>query len=72
MTRALDLIQIRAQAVLGQRPQFNEILSAAYMEKQKMAVSYALFENSLHIIIRSPSSIATANEALGPLSHLYP
>lgn len=36
--QALKLIQIRAQAVLGTKPQFNEILSAAYMERQKMAV----------------------------------
>lgn len=36
--RALDLIRTRAQAVLGTKPNFNEVLSAAYMERQKMAV----------------------------------
>jgi hypothetical protein len=36
--KALELIQIRAQAALGQKPEFNEVLSAAYMERQKMSV----------------------------------
>jgi hypothetical protein len=35
---ALELIQTRAQAVLNQKPEFNEVLSAAYMERQRMAV----------------------------------
>jgi len=34
---ALQLIQARAQAVLKRKTEFNEILSAAYMERQKMA-----------------------------------
>ena len=38
--RALELIKSRAEAALGKRPEFNEILSAAYMERQKMAVRY--------------------------------
>jgi hypothetical protein len=36
VTRALSLIQDRASLVLGKRPQFNELLNAAYMEKQSM------------------------------------
>lgn len=35
---AMALIQQRTQAALGKQYQFNEILSCAYMEKQKMAV----------------------------------
>jgi hypothetical protein len=38
--RALELIKDRAQATLKKRPEFNEILSAAYMERQKMAVRH--------------------------------
>ena len=36
---ALELIQDRIARALGKQIDFNEILSAAYMEKQKMAVS---------------------------------
>lgn len=36
---ALELIKQRIKAALGKEVPFNEILSAAYMEKQKMAVS---------------------------------
>ena len=36
---ALDLITLRVKYVLGINATFNEVLSAAYMEKQKMAVS---------------------------------
>lgn len=35
---ALNLIQTRAAIVMQSKPEFNEILSAAYMERQKMAV----------------------------------
>jgi len=35
--KALDLIQTRAGIVVKSKPKFNEILSAAYMERQKMA-----------------------------------
>ena len=35
---ALDLIKTRAGLVMNSKPEFNEILSAAYMERQKMAV----------------------------------
>ncbi|KAH8994050.1 hypothetical protein EDB92DRAFT_1796023 [Lactarius akahatsu] len=36
VTRALDLIKLRIETTLGMREDFNEVLSAAYMEKQKM------------------------------------
>ncbi|KAH9176545.1 hypothetical protein EDB89DRAFT_1846188 [Lactarius sanguifluus] len=36
VTRALELIKHRIEASLGMREDFNEVLSAAYMEKQKM------------------------------------
>jgi hypothetical protein len=36
---ALKLIQHRIATALGKHIHFNEVLSAAYMEKQKMAVS---------------------------------
>lgn len=39
VNNALELIRTRAEAALNRRPDFNEILSAAYMEQQKMAVS---------------------------------
>ena len=39
VTRALDLIKCRMkQASLNIADNFNEVLTAAYMEKQKMAV----------------------------------
>ena len=42
VNRALDLIKQRIQeAELSFAPDFNEVLTAAYMEKQKMAVSQA-------------------------------
>jgi len=34
--RARQLIQDRASLILNERPQFNELLNAAYMEKQSM------------------------------------
>ena len=34
--RALELVRTRAAIVLGERPAFNELLTAAYMEKQAM------------------------------------
>lgn len=34
--RALELISARAAIMMGERPTFNELLSAAYMEKQSM------------------------------------
>jgi hypothetical protein len=37
---ARDLIQRRAFFALNQRIQFNEVLSAAYLEKQKMSVRF--------------------------------
>ena len=45
---ALELIQDRIAAALGKHIDFNEILSAAYMEKQKMAVSnfHVLWQDS--------------------------
>jgi hypothetical protein len=36
---ALDLIRHRITTALDRNINFNEVLSAAYMEKQKMAVS---------------------------------
>ena len=36
---ALELIKQRIAIALGKEVPFNEVLSAAYMEKQKMAVS---------------------------------
>lgn len=39
MLGALALIQKRIATALGKEVSFNEVLSAAYMEKQKMAVS---------------------------------
>jgi hypothetical protein len=36
---ALSLIRNRIETTLGKDIDFNEVLSAAYMEKQKMAVS---------------------------------
>ena len=36
---ALELIKQRIATALGKEIPFNEVLSAAYMEKQKMAVS---------------------------------
>ena len=39
MLGALALIKHRIATVLGKDVPFNEVLSAAYMEKQKMAVS---------------------------------
>lgn len=36
---ALELIKQRIATALGKEVPFNEVLSAAYMEKQKMAVS---------------------------------
>ena len=36
MLRALELVSSRAGMMLGQRPAFNELLTAAYMEKQSM------------------------------------
>lgn len=39
MLGALALIQNRIATALGKEVPFNEVLSAAYMEKQKMAVS---------------------------------
>ncbi|KAH9036924.1 hypothetical protein EDB84DRAFT_1156137 [Lactarius hengduanensis] len=36
VTRALDLIKHRIETTLGMREDFNEVLSAAYMEKQRM------------------------------------
>ena len=36
MLRALELIRTRAALMLGERPPFNELLTAAYMEKQSM------------------------------------
>ena len=37
--KALSLIQHRIMSTLGKHIDFNEVLSAAYMKKQKMAVS---------------------------------
>ena len=42
---ALDLIQTRAGIVIKSKPKFNEILSAAYMERQKMAVRTSVIES---------------------------
>ena len=40
VVHALDLIKQRVkEADIGVPPDFNEVLTAAYMEKQKMAVS---------------------------------
>jgi hypothetical protein len=40
---ALELIKQRIATALGKEIPFNEVLSAAYMEKQKMAVSDMIF-----------------------------
>jgi hypothetical protein len=39
MLKALRLIRHRIETTLGKRVDFKEVLSAAYMEKQMMAVS---------------------------------
>lgn len=36
MLNALELIRTRSAVMLGERPVFNELLTAAYMEKQSM------------------------------------
>jgi hypothetical protein len=41
---ACDLIQQRTGDALGFSPSFNEVLSAAYMERQKMAVRFFLYK----------------------------
>jgi len=38
VTRALELIQKRIHQTLLVKKEFNEVLSAAYMERQRMAV----------------------------------
>lgn len=68
---ALALIKARASAALGKPVDFNEILSAAYLEEQKMSVSDKPHEyvNANDVIV--PSSItAIANRAWGPSSRL--
>ena len=46
VSRALRLIQCRIKATLGKHIDFNEVLSAAYMERQRMTVSsYDMFRN---------------------------
>lgn len=42
VTDALNLIKKRTEQALGHERDFNEVLSAAYMEKQKMAVSFCI------------------------------
>ncbi len=44
---ALALIKKRIVTALGKEVPFNEVLSAAYMEKQKMAVSDIISNSSL-------------------------
>ncbi|KAI0266741.1 hypothetical protein BC834DRAFT_823305 [Gloeopeniophorella convolvens] len=43
---ALNLIKERVAAALGHEPQFNEVLSAAYMEKQRMAGDVVVMEGA--------------------------
>jgi hypothetical protein len=43
---ALALIKKRIATALGKEIPFNEVLSAAYMEKQKMAVSDVISNTS--------------------------
>ena len=43
---ALELIKQRIATALGKEVSFNEVLSAAYMEKQKMAVSDMMSDTS--------------------------
>ena len=43
---ALELIKQRIATALGKEVSFNEVLSAAYMEKQKMAVSDMISDTS--------------------------
>ncbi len=46
---ALELIKKRIATTLGKEIPFNEVLSAAYMEKQKMAVSDIISTFDQHI-----------------------
>jgi hypothetical protein len=50
---ALELIKQRIATVLGKQIPFNEVLSAAYMEKQKMAVSDRE-SNTLSVCLMGP------------------
>lgn len=43
---ALELIKQRIATALGKEIPFNEVLSAAYMEKQKMTVSDTISNTS--------------------------
>ncbi|KAH9011931.1 hypothetical protein EDB85DRAFT_1878091, partial [Lactarius pseudohatsudake] len=56
---ALHLIQHRIETTLGMREDFNEVLSAAYMEKQKMAF-HSDSERGLGPVVASLSLGSTA------------
>jgi hypothetical protein len=60
---ALDLIRHRIATALGKGVTFNEVLSAAYMEKQKMAVSnfYLVLTRLISYRDVYASSTATVN-----------
>jgi hypothetical protein len=60
---ALDLIRHRIATALDKNLTFNEILSAAYMEKQKMAVSSfsTVFARPICYLDVYPSSTVTVN-----------
>ena len=55
--RAREYIQMRISQALERKEEFNEVLSAAYLERQRMAVS-ALFLGG-HISFTAGSSTAT-------------
>jgi hypothetical protein len=61
---ARDLIQQRAFDALGFRPPFNEVLSAAYMERQKMAVRFFCIRHDAVIHVFLFSSTVTASKVL--------
>ncbi|KZP05944.1 hypothetical protein FIBSPDRAFT_765177 [Athelia psychrophila] len=62
VNNALELIRTRAEAALNRRPDFNEILSAAYMEQQKMAF-HSDSERGLGPVVASLS--------LGSAAHMH-
>ncbi|KAF7976824.1 hypothetical protein HWV62_5506 [Athelia sp. TMB] len=62
VNNALELIRTRAEAALKTKPHFNEILSAAYMERQKMAF-HSDSERGLGPVVASLS--------LGSAAHMH-
>ena len=64
---AMKLIQARAEAALKKRPEFNEILSAAYMERQKMAVGLWLVKSYSSPLEYSWQFHSDSEPGLGPV-----